>query len=91
MKTSNGYKVSGEKMTSRFGMSHKQNRDMNAGWAKMMGDGPAPQRSLKYSTKRLQKKCQHKRMIGDGWAGPDSGGEGFTCKDCGYSWSCTYY
>lgn len=30
-------------------------------------------------------------MVGTGWAGPDSGGDGAQCTRCGYSWHHTYY
>ena len=30
-------------------------------------------------------------LEGDGWAGPDSGGDGCHCKRCGWGWSVTLY
>ncbi len=33
----------------------------------------------------------HKFEDEGGWAGPESGGESFTCARCGYSWHHTYY
>ena len=31
------------------------------------------------------------KLIGGGWATPDTGGESVSCTRCGYSWSHTYY
>lgn len=84
MKMKNNYKVSGKKMTSRFGWSHKACRLM----AKNIGGGPAPHYTL---SKRLAKKCTHKRWVDDGYGGHDGGCAAGHCKDCGYSYHHTLY
>ena len=35
--------------------------------------------------------CVGHKFIGEGWAGPESGGESCSCERCGYSWHHTYY
>lgn len=39
------------------------------------------------------KWCEHRGhdYIDESWCTPDSGGDGGTCRRCGYSWSHTYY
>lgn len=34
--------------------------------------------------------CNHE-YEGEGWGGPESGGDGGTCEKCGHSWSATFY
>jgi hypothetical protein len=81
----NNYKVPGTKMTSRFGYSHRETRIMN----KLFGD-PRDLGQIPMS-KRLMKKCKHKRWIDDGYGNTESGGDGGHCKDCGYSFWHQYY
>lgn len=36
-------------------------------------------------------RCPHHNMIDESWAGPESGGDGGTCADCGWSFRNVYY
>jgi hypothetical protein len=85
----NNYKVSGKKLTSRFGMSHSQTKATTK-W--MDGGEPRQPGDRKYPlSKRLAKKCKHKRWIDEGYGGPESGGEGGHCRDCGYGFFIRLY
>ncbi len=82
-----GYKVSGKKMESRFGMSHKAMRAMNKYMAPFQEPGP---RNHGLS-KRLAKKCQHENMVDDSYGGPESGCVAAHCTRCGYSFRHIMY
>lgn len=89
---SNNYKVPGTKLTSRFGMSHKQLRAEGRYVAEFYKGHPdLGSHRLKYNTKRLAKKCTHKRWADDSYGGPESGAMAGHCKDCGYSFHHTLY
>lgn len=85
------YRVAGKKLLSRFGYSHKDNRYIARRNAEYFNEGPAAQRKMKYNTKRLAKKCPHKRWEDTGYGGPESGCMAGHCKDCGYSFHHTLY
>lgn len=90
MKIANNYRVPGKKMTSRFGMSHREMRRMAKHFVSKFGP-EQPEPRLKYNTKRLAKKCPHKAWEDESWAGPESGGMGGRCRHCGYSFHHTLY
>lgn len=93
-KFNNNYRVPGAKMTSRYGVSHAETRAHRKAENEFCKghpdykEGPAP---IPRMNARARAKCEHKRMIGTGWGGPDSGGDGGYCPDCGYSWEVTFY
>lgn len=82
--SSNNYKVAGKKMTSRFYMSNRELRGMAKAEAQFSQPSESTRR-LKYSTRRLAKKCKHLHWVDTGYGGPDSGAMEGHCKDCGFS------
>ena len=91
METNNGYKVPGAKMTSRFGLSHSANRAGNKFQAMHCDPEQLKGSRLKYATKRLAKKCKHKRLVDESYGGPESGCVSLYCKDCGWCSHTTLY
>lgn len=87
IQTSNNYRVSGQKMTSRFGESHKQMRAHAKYVAQHWSEGKSP----RMLSKRLAKKCTHPRMQDHGYGGPESGCIDLHCPDCGYGHHVTLY
>ena len=85
------YRVAGKKMESRFGLSHKDARALAKSEAMFYQQCPAAQRTLKYATKRLAKKCMHLHMIDTSHGGPESGTMSGFCKDCGWSYRHALY
>ena len=84
----NNYKVSGKKLTSRFGFSHAAYRAIT----KAVEGEPRRPGDRKYPlSRRLVKKCKHRHWIDTSWTGPESGGDGGYCRDCGYSFHHVYY
>lgn len=91
METNNGYKVPGAKMTSRFGESHAQRRAGDKYMARFTDPEQFAGGKLRFSTKRLAKKCKHKRLVDKSYGGPDSGYVSLYCKDCGWCSHTTLY
>lgn len=77
----NNYRVPGTKMTSRFGFSNRQAREM----VKAFPYAGEPSRRLKYAPRRLVKKCRHIHWVNEDHGGPESGYISGRCKDCGTS------
>jgi hypothetical protein len=93
MNTANNYRVPGKKMTSRFFMSHKAMRAEAKFHAEFYKGAPPEYGGdrLKYTTKRLQKKCQHKRWVDTGHGGPEGGHDSGHCRDCGWAFHHVMY
>ena len=91
-KNSNGYKVPGQKMTSRFGLSNKgkklEQKAESIYWASVRRE---PGSSKHHAPLRVLKTCQHKKWVDTSWGGPESGGMSGHCKICGYSFRHTMY
>ena len=89
--SSNNYKVAGKKMTSRFYMSHRQARAESKHFAEFYKGHPDYAKSHRPLSKRLAKKCKHKRWVDAGYGGPEGGCMAGYCKDCGFSMHHTLY
>lgn len=90
---SEGYKVPGKKMQSRFGLSHRAQRAMWKGFARSAQQPEHNRMSHHYSmlSKRRAKLCKHPHMRDDGYGGPESGCIDLHCPDCGYSHRVVLY
>lgn len=84
----NNFKMPGTKLTSRFGMSHRQARAAAKYFAPYAEPGP---KGRPFVSKRLAKKCTHPNMVDDGYGGPESGRMAGHCPRCGFSFHHTLY
>lgn len=84
------YKVPGTKMTGSLvnSESHRTARNFARHFWEPLPPG-VPSYS-KLSPRRV-KLCKHRRWVDTGYGGPESGGDGGYCRDCGYSFWHQYY
>jgi hypothetical protein len=92
MATANNYRVPGKKMTSRFGMSHRELRAVTKYHAAYYAGHP-DYKAKHYESlpKRLAKKCKHPKMRDEGYGGPNSGCIDLHCPHCGFSHHVNLY
>lgn len=84
--TARGYKVPGAKMKGQHGYSHRETRLINKHEAPYYPEEPKHRKHA-----RALKHCKHKRWVDESYGGPDSGGDGGHCKDCGFGFWHQYY
>lgn len=82
----NNHGIPGKKMTSRFGISHRQARAMNREFWQ-----PGGRKHYEMLSKRLAKRCKHPKMVDDSYGGPESGCMAAHCPRCGFSFDHTLY
>ena len=86
-----GYKVSGQKMGSRFGLSHRQGRAISKEMAPANNaqyGAPKPYAAMK---RRHAKVCKHPRLRDEGYGNPETGCIDLFCPDCGYHYHQVLY
>jgi hypothetical protein len=91
--SSEGYKVPGAKMRSRFGTSHSQMRSQGRAYMQSCAAYGEPVKPKPYLQlpKRLAKRCAHTRMVDSSRGGPESGCIELHCPTCGFSFHETLY
>lgn len=84
----NNYKVPGTKMTSRFGMSH---RELRSAFKMAATFGPPREHTIHYIPLRIMRTCKHDHMVDTSHGGPEGGNVSGHCAKCGWSFNTQLY